>query len=114
QIAEKVGFDRLAIATNEPIGSFMCDLMTSWGHACAAVDMDVTAMRKLMPPFDGELHALRAPRSAHWQPLPSRDRSGRPPSFVYYPLYHWLGHCPPPPTHDPITWEERLGSESQK
>jgi hypothetical protein len=117
-IAEKLDLGRLAIASNEPIGSWMCELMTSWGHACAAIDMDIPALKKLMPTYDAELRALRATRIAQWEPLTAREARiarmtghSRPASYVYYPLYWLVGHKPIAPAHpDPITWEERLES----
>lgn len=116
-IADKLDLPRLAIATNEPIGTWMCDLMTSWGHACAAIDMDIAAMKRFMPQYDAELHALRATRVTQWEPLAAREARiaratghTRPASFLYYPLYRWLGRKPIAPEHtEPITWDDRLG-----
>jgi hypothetical protein len=115
RIADELGLDKLAVASNEPIGSWMCGLMTSWGHACSSIDMDIGALRKLMPPYDAKLHAMRARRVASWVPLDVREARiakitghARPPSFVYYPLYAWLGRKPVAPAHEhAITWEER-------
>ena len=114
-VADRIGASSLAIASNEPIGSWMCGLMTKWGHACSSIDMDIPAMRKFMPPFESRLHALRAPRVANWEPLEKREERigkltghARPPSYLYYPFYGWLGHQPIAPEHvQPITWEER-------
>lgn len=115
RIAEQLGLDKLAIASNEPMGSWMCGLMTSWGHACSSIDMDVPALRAFMPPFESRLHALRAPRVVNWEPLDEREARiakitghRRPPSYLYYPLYRWLGRKPVAPEHDhSITWGER-------
>lgn len=115
RVADDLGFDTLAIASNEPIGSWMCGLMTSWGHRCSSIDMDVAALREMMPAYDARLHALRAPRVEHWEPLDRREARiakitghARPPSYLYYPLYRWLGRKPIAPEHaHAITWEER-------
>lgn len=115
RIADELGFETLAVASNEPIGSWMCDLMTKWGHACSSIDMDTSALRKFMPPHQSELRALRARRVANWEPLDRREARiakitghARPPSFLYYPLYGWLGRKPIAPEHPrAITWEER-------
>jgi hypothetical protein len=115
RVAGELGFDTLAIASNEPFGSWMCGLMTTWGHACSSIDMDVPALRKFMPPFDARLHALRAPRVENWEPLDRREARiakitghARPPSFVFYPLYGVLGRTPVAPEHaHAITWAER-------
>jgi hypothetical protein len=114
-VADHIDASSLAIASNEPIGSWMCALMTKWGHACSSIDMDIPAMRKFMPQYESRLHALRAPRVPDWEPLERREQRiakstghARPPSFVYYPFYAWLGHQPIAPQHTrPITWEER-------
>jgi hypothetical protein len=115
RVADELGFDKLAIASNEPFGSWMCGLMTSWGHTCSSIDMDVPALRKFMPAFDRQLHALRAPRVSNWEPLDHREARiakitghARPPSVLYYPLHDWLARTPVAPEHaHAITWEER-------
>ncbi len=115
RIAEQLGFATLAIASNEPIGSWLCGLMSSWRHACSSIDMDIPALQKLMRTFDAQLHGLRAPRVANWEPLYRREARiakitghARPPSYLYYPLYGWLGRTPVAPEHEqPLTWAER-------
>lgn len=115
RIADQLGLEKLAIASNEPFGSWMCGLMTSWGHACSSIDMDIAALRKFMPPYDAQLHALRAPLVTRWEPLDQREQRiarmtghERPPSYLYYPFYAFIGRKPVAPEHpNAITWEER-------
>jgi hypothetical protein len=117
-LARRSGFERVAVTSYGSAASWMCDVMTQWGHACSSIGMNEDALGRLIPAYDVKLHALRAPRVQEWEPLaPRADRiareSGhsRPPSWVLYPLYGWLGpsHRPIAPRHpDPITWEQRL------
>ena len=114
RVAEQLGFDTLAVASNEPFGSWMCSLMSSWGHTCSSIDMDIAGLQTFMPPFESRLHALRAPRVARWEPLDQRELRiakttghARPPSYLYYPLYGTIGRTPIAPEHAPITWEDR-------
>jgi hypothetical protein len=117
-LARRCGFERLAIAAYAPNAGWLCRVMERWGHACSAIPMDEEALERFLPPYDAKLHALRARRVVPWEPLDQREariaranEHGRPPSFVLYPLYPFLGasHRPIAPEHpDPITWEERL------
>jgi len=118
RIARANGLERLAVASNGPIASSLCAMMVLWGHACSALAMDVPALERFLPPYDASLHALRARRTPNWEPLPAREERiakvnghGRPPSWVLYPFYDWLGpkHPPIAPAHpDAVTWEARL------
>jgi len=117
-LATRLGFQRLAIASNGAIASWLCGLLVEEGRSCAALPMDLGALNAYLPAHDAALRALRAHRVDPWEPLPARaDRiarasgHGRPPSFVFYPLHGWLGssHVPIAPAHPmPITWAERL------
>jgi hypothetical protein len=116
-IAQVLGFERLAIATNANIASLLCSVMVNWGHACSGIAMDTDALSKFMPPYAEKLHALRARRTEDWEPLDSREARiaqvngyGRPPSYWLYFFYGWIGtsHRPIAATHAPMTWEARL------
>jgi hypothetical protein len=117
-LARRRGLSRVAVTSYGSAASWMCEVMVQWGHACSAIGMNEDALSLLLPPYDATLRALRAPRVQEWEPLaPRSDRIARangysrPPSWVLYPLYGWLGpsHRPIAPAHpDPITWEQRL------
>jgi hypothetical protein len=117
-LAKQLGFERLAVASNGFIASWMCGLLVDDGHSCAAIPMDLGLLQAYLPPYDTTLRALRAHRVDPWEPLDAREARiaranghSRPPSFFFYPLHGWLGrsHTPIAPAHTtPITWEERL------
>jgi hypothetical protein len=117
-IARARGYERLAVASTGPVAGWLCLIMVKWGEPCSALPMDVHALEAFLPPYERRLYALRAPRSSPWEPLALReDRIARanghrrPPSFILYPLYGWLGrsHRPIAPAHpESFTWAERL------
>jgi hypothetical protein len=117
-LAKKRGFARIAIASNGAIASLLCKMMVQWGYPCAAIGMDTDALEHFLPPREASLRALRAPRVVNWEHLSDREARiakvngyGRPPSYLLYPFYGWLGpsHRPIAPAHpDSITWAERL------
>jgi hypothetical protein len=117
-VAKRRGFARIAVASNGPIAGLLCKMMVHWDYPCAAIAMDTDALERFLPPHEGELRALRAPRVVDWEPLGDREARiakangyGRPPSFFLYPFYGWLGHAHRPiaPEHpDSITWAQRL------
>jgi hypothetical protein len=117
-LADQLGFQRLAVASNASIASWLCGLLVEQGRSCAAVPMDLGALRAYLPLHEGALRALHARRVDPWEPLTAREERiaranghGRPPSFVFYPLHGWFGpsHRPIAPAHpNPITWAERL------
>ncbi len=117
-LADKLGFRRLAVASNGSIASWLCGLLVDEGRSCAALPMDMHALETYLPAHEQALRSLRAHRVDPWEPLAAREARiaranghGRPPSFVFYPLHGWLGasHVPIAPAHPiPITWAERL------
>ncbi len=117
-LARQLGYDRLAVASFGPIAGWLCSFMDSWGGKCSAIAADNAALTRLLQPRDRELRALRATKVVPWEPLGKREARiarasghGRPPSYVLYPLYGWLGatHRPIAPEHTtPITYEEVL------
>jgi hypothetical protein len=118
RLANEAGLKRLAVASNGFIASWMCGVMVQWGHACSGIALDLDALSAFLRPHDAALHALRAHRTKDWEPLVAREARiakvnghSRPPSFVLYPLYGWLGptHRPMAPEHPPpLTWAARL------
>lgn len=116
-IARAKGLERLAVASNGPIASMLCEMMVQWGHPCSALALDIGALRKFMPAHDAELRVLRAARTKSWEPLAEREARiakvngyTRPVSWFLYAFYGSLGpkHRPIAPAHTTVkTWEER-------
>ncbi len=116
QLARKLGFVDLAIASNSAHAGFACSMMLSWGHACVGLALDVEELETFMPAREPELRALRARRVEGWVDLEDREERlywdtgrSRPPSFLLYPLLaSGAGYVPIAPEHvTPITWAER-------
>lgn len=117
-LAERERLDRLAVASIGSVAGLLCKMMEKWGHECSAIAMDTGALEAFLPPYEAELHALRARKSEPWEALGEREARiakvngyGRPPSFFLYLLYGWLGraHRPIAPAHpEVVTWGDRL------
>ncbi len=123
-LAKKRGFARIAIASNAAIAGLMCKMMVQWDYPCAAIGMDTDALERFLPPKEASLRALHARRVVPWERLSEREARiakvngyDRPPSFLLYPFYGWIGHSHRPiaPEHpDSITWAERLEELSKE
>jgi hypothetical protein len=117
-LAKRGGFERLAVTSFGSVAGSLCRFMVRFGHDCSAIPIDTEALEKFLKPREPTLRALRATQVQKWEPLGEREARiakingyGRPPSFVLYPLYGWLGdgHKPIAPAHpEVVTWEERL------
>jgi hypothetical protein len=117
-LADKLGYETMAVVSTELAASWMCKLMVRWGRPCSAVGMNLSALEAFMPPYGDALRSLRAPRVDPWTDIGVRESKihaetghWRPPSFVLYPLYGSLvrSYRPIPPHHpEPQTWAQRL------
>ena len=117
-VANRLGYPRLAVTSYGSAAAWMCKMMERWRQPCSPIAIDMDAVLQFLPPHAAALHALRAPRVQPWEPLEARSARialangySRPPSWLLYPLYPFLGpsHRPIAPAHpDPITWAERL------
>jgi hypothetical protein len=117
-LAKRAGFARLAVTSFGSVAGSLCRFMVKFGHECAAIQVDIGALDTFLKPREPALRALRATRVQNWEPLGEREERiakvnghGRPPSFVLYPLYGWLGdgHKPIAPEHPEIvTWDAKL------
>ena len=118
-LAKRGGFERLAVTSFGSVAGGLCRFMVKFGHECSAIPRDRAALEKFLKPQESMLRALRATRVQSWEPLEERQARiakvngyGRPPSWVLYPLYGWIGdgHRPIAPEHpEVVTWEARLG-----
>ena len=117
-IANKLGFERLAVASNGPIASGLCGMMVQWGHPCSGIAMDGDALcrascLRTTRPFTpcaraasrtGNLwrHAKRESRGSTVTGAPRR--SGSTSSTAGWALRT----APSSRRIEPITWEKRL------
>jgi hypothetical protein len=127
QIAQRRGWQRLAVASDRGQAAFACQLLASWQAQCGAFSMDYQAVQARRQAAAAALATVRTAASSDWIPLATRERqraaqSGqqrRLPSFLLYPgllLRSVLGRPPwrplAPPSPPLLTWADRLSATS--
>jgi hypothetical protein len=94
QIARRMGWARLAVASDRGQSVGACQMLEEWHPQCGAFTMDEALVHARLQAA-AELHGVRAPRvTAGFVPLAEREaaraakagRRPRPPSYLLYPL----------------------------
>jgi hypothetical protein len=94
QIARRLGFSRLAIASDRGQAVGACQMLADWHPQCGAFSMDYRLVDARRAAVAAELERIRTRPVQSFVPLAEREqarakksgRPPRPPSFVLYPL----------------------------
>jgi hypothetical protein len=121
RIAWALGFRTMAVASNSGHAAWGCKMMGDYGQRCAALPLDLDAVKALHARLGARVDGLSTPRVETWRPLEEVETQrakehGRPkrlPSFLLYG-YLWIKHMdgqihiPDSPEKTPtITWADR-------
>jgi hypothetical protein len=123
RIARKLGFRRVAVASEGMQAEGGCRMMHDWGQPCQPLSMEhrlVAGQRERLAKILSRVRAARVPDS-EWVEVDERERRlagrtgrpRRPPSFLLYPWmgilrlsgHPWVPFAPEQPTI--LTWYER-------
>jgi len=126
QLAQLQGWHQLGVASDRGQALGACQMLEDWHRQCGSFSMDYTLVEQRLQAAHTagiDLARIRAPMAATFMPLAQREReraraagrSGRPPSFVLYPLMFFrrkLGRQPwrpfAPAAPVVMTWATRI------
>jgi vancomycin permeability regulator SanA len=124
QIAQRLGFHSLAVASQKGHAAWGCQLLVDWGQRCGALTVDLAAIEATLGDARARLRAVRVAPAADYRPLDEREREltlrtgrRRPPSFLLYPFIGFLKlngerWIPAAPERVAIaTWADRLRAQ---
>jgi uncharacterized SAM-binding protein YcdF (DUF218 family) len=119
RIARALGMGTLAVVSNGGHAAWACKMMSDWGHECAALPVDLDAVKAQRAGIETVLASQRYARvpDGEWLPLPERESRRaaalgirrRPPSYVVYAQMALGQPWQPPmlPSVPRVTWAER-------